>query len=64
MENDYRLFWEELLERWNVGCVTSRSVGVCESDQVTSGAMRGVFTSFFLLLCYRFRFKNIFYLRT
>ena len=63
MENDYRLLWEELLERCNVGCVTSLSVGVCESDQVTSGTVRGVSTSFFPLLCYRFRFKNIIYLR-
>ena len=63
MEKDYRLFWEELLERCNVRCVTLRSVGMCESDQVTSGAMRGVSTSFFPLLCYRSRFKNIIYLR-
>ena len=38
-------------------------MGVCESDQVTRGAMRDVcLPSFFLLLCCRSRFKNIFYL--
>ena len=35
---------------YNVECETSRSVDVCESNQVTLGAMRGVFTSFFLRL--------------
>ena len=45
-------------------CVEPCEVGVCESDQNTRGAMRGVcLPSFFLLLCCRSRFKNIFYLR-
>ena len=46
---------EELIARHNVGCETSRSVDVCESNQVTLEAMRGVFTSFFLQLCYKSR---------
>ena len=32
---------EELLACCNVGCATSRLVGVCKSDQVTRRTMRG-----------------------
>ena len=56
-----RIQWERknrkraspVLKEELIGCETS--VDVCESNQVTLGAMRGVFTSFFLRLCYRSR---------
>ena len=56
-------------ERWVcASLIRSRvepcEVGVCEPNQLTRRAMRGVcLPSFFLLLCCRSRFKNMFYLR-